>query len=380
MNTKKTKYTVIGAGNGGKAMAAYMALKGFSVTLYNRTPEHVEAIKKRGGITLEGQDIDAKGFGELAYVTSDIQEALRRSRVVMVVVPATAHADVARIAAPHLQDGQIVILNPGRTLGSLEFRKVLRDTGCKAKVVVAEAQTFVYASRSDGPAQARVFRVKDAVPLAALPASDTPKALKAVKPVYPQFIDGGHVLDVGVNNIGAIFHPTIMLCNVGWTEGTGGSFEFYLDGVTPTVARIMEAIDRERVKVGEALGAKVISAREWLNLAYNSRGENLYETIHNQPGYRGINAPPTMQHRYITEDVPMSLVPLAALGRRFGIPVRGMESLIRLAIIAHGTDYWARGRTPEKLGIEDLSVEQLQRYVREGDIDGEPASTTSGEK
>ena len=43
-----------------------------------------------------------------------------------------------------------------------------------------------------------------------------------------------------------------------------------------------------------------------------------------------------------------------------------MESFIRLASIAHGTDYWRRGRTLERLGIEHLSVSELQRYVREG--------------
>ena len=38
------KYTVIGAGNGGKAMAAHMALMGKEVTLYNRTYANIEVI------------------------------------------------------------------------------------------------------------------------------------------------------------------------------------------------------------------------------------------------------------------------------------------------------------------------------------------------
>ena len=41
-----TKYTVIGAGHGGKAMAAHLALMGFPVTLWNRSFEHIEVIKK----------------------------------------------------------------------------------------------------------------------------------------------------------------------------------------------------------------------------------------------------------------------------------------------------------------------------------------------
>jgi opine dehydrogenase len=256
-------------------------------------------------------------------------------------------------------------------LGAVEFRKVLRDHNCAAKVVVAEAQTFIFAARADGPAQARILRIKDAVPLAALPAKDTPYVLEALSSAYPQFIDGGNVLQTGLDNVGAIFHPTISLLNAGWIEATGGNFQFYVDAVTPTVGRIMEVIDRERVTVAAAVGVRANTAKEWLKLAYNAIGENLYETIHNQPGYRGITAPGTLQHRYLTEDVPMSLVPIASLGQRYGVSVRGIDSLIRMACIAHRTDYWRRGRTLDKLGIEHLSVSELLDYVTEGETEVE---------
>jgi opine dehydrogenase len=358
------RYTVIGAGNGGKAMAAHLAIMGFEVTLYNRTPENIAAIQARGGITLENQDpAGPSGFRRLACVTSDMQIAIENCDIVMVVTPAYAHYDIAREAAPYLQAGQIVVLNPGRTLGAIEFNRVLEEEGCANGVTVAEAQTFIYASRSDGPSQARIFRIKDAVPLAALPATETPMVLEKLASAYPQFINGGDVLQTGINNIGAIFHPTISIFNAGWIEATSGDFQFYLDGVTPTVARLMEVMDRERVTVASAIGVQAVTAREWLKIAYNADGENLYEAIHNQPGYRGINAPPTLSHRYLTEDIPMSLVPIASLGNHYGVSVRGMESIIRLACIAHQTDYWRRGRTIERLGIKHLSVSELTRYV-----------------
>jgi opine dehydrogenase len=292
-----------------------------------------------------------------------MQIAIENCDIVMVVTPAYAHYNIAREAAPYLQTGQIVVLNPGRTLGAIEFNRVLDEGGCANGVTVAETQTFIYASRSDGPTQARIFRIKDAVPLAALPATETPMVLEKLAPTYPQFINGGDVLQTGINNIGAIFHPTISIFNAGWIEATSGDFQFYLDGVTPTVARLMEVMDRERVTVASAVGVRAVTAREWLKIAYNADGENLHEAIHNQPGYRGINAPPTLSHRYLTEDIPMSLVPIASLGNHYGVSVRGMESIIRLACIAHQTDYWRRGRTLERLGIKHLSVSELTRYV-----------------
>jgi len=361
-----TRYTVIGAGHGGKAMAAHLALMGLQVTLYNRTYSHIEVIAARKGIDLESAEGGIHGFGRLALVTSDIQCALENAEVVMVVVPSSAHTDIARAVAPFARDGQIFILHPGRTCGAIEFDTVLRAHNCQVDITVAEAETFIYASRSDGPAQARIFRIKEAVPLAALPAKRTRCVLDVLENVYPQFIDGVNVLHTGLNNMGAIFHPALTILNAGRIESTHGDFQFYIDGVTPSVARLLEVLDRERVTVASALGIRARTAMEWLEMAYNVTGSNLDEAIHNQTGYFGIRAPSTLNHRYIFEDVPMSLVPIASLGQRYGVSVRGMDSIIRLACIIHRTDYWRRGRTLEKLGIQDLSVSEIMQYVNEG--------------
>ena len=364
--SKDRRYTVIGAGHGGKAMAAHVALMGFPVTLYNRTPENVAAIKTRGAIQLNSYEGGPHGLAELANVTSDMAEALQEAEVIMVVVPSSGHADIARKSAPHLHDGQILVLNPGRTGGALEFAKVLRDQGCAADVTIAEAETFLYASRSEGPAESRIFRIKDAVPLAALPATRTQMVLDAIGSAYPQFIDGVNILHTGLNNMGAVFHPALTLLNAGRIESTRGDFQFYIDGVTPAVGRVLEVLDRERVTVASALGIRARTGLEWLKMAYDTTGENLTEAIHNQPGYRGIMAPRTLRHRYLFEDVPMSLVPMVALGQRYGVSVRGMDSIIRLACFVHRTDYWRRGRSLDRLGIEQLSVGELTRYVNEG--------------
>jgi opine dehydrogenase len=365
MNSE-TRYTVIGAGHGGKAMAAHLALMGFPVTLYNRTPEHILAIQRRRGIEIESFDGGPRGFGQLHEVTSDLGAAVQWADIVMVVVPSTAHAEIARGAAPYLRDGQILVLHPGRTGGALEVVKVLRDAGCSADVTVAEAETLIYASRSDGPAQVRLFSIKEAVPLAALPATRTSQVLEALAPAYPQFIDGTSVLHTGLNNMGAIFHPALTLLNAGRIESTGGEFQFYIEGATPSVARVLEALDRERVTVAAALGIRARSGLEWLKMAYDADGSSLHEAIHNQPGYRGIKAPATLKHRYIFEDVPMSLVPIAALGQRYGVSVQAMDAIIRLACIVHQTDFWRRGRTLDRLGIQQLSVSELTDYVLDG--------------
>jgi len=364
--TYPQRYTVIGAGNGGKAMAAHLALMGKEVTLYNRTYSHIEVIAKRGGIELESYPGGPQGFGVIKKATSDISEALETAEVIMVVIPSSGHTDIAKKVSPYVHDGQIILLNPGRTFGAVEFDTALRQEGCKADVIIAETETFIYASRSDGPAQARIFRIKEAVPVAALPAKRTEEVLHAIEDVYPEFIDGIDVLHTGLNNMGAIFHPALTILNAGWIESTHGDFEFYIDGVTPSVSLVLEALDRERVTVASAVGIRARNAQEWLELAYNARGRDLLEAIHNQSGYYGIKAPSNLAHRYIFEDVPMSLVPIASLGNQYGISVRAIDSMIRLACIIHKTDYYRTGRTVDKLGIKDLSIAELNAYVKEG--------------
>ena len=361
-----TRYTVVGAGHGGKTMAAHLALMGFPVNLYNRTEAHIDVIKALGGIELTSSEGGPNGFGKLELITSDLKEAVRDADVIMVVLPSTAHGPIAKAMAPYLKDGQIVVLNPGRTCGAIEFRQTIHKAGCTANVIVAEAETLIYASRSEGPALARIFRIKESVPVAALPANCTNYVLEIVRDAYPQFFDGKSVLHTGLNNMGAIFHPALTLLNSGWIEATRGDYQFYIDGVTPSVARVLEALDRERVTVAAAIGIRARTALEWLQLAYDATGDTLYDAIHNQPGYDGIQGPPSLNHRYITEDVPMSLVPLASLGQKFGVSVRAMDSIIRLACVVHQTDYWRRGRTTKSLSIDDWSVPELTSFVMEG--------------
>ena len=361
-----TRITVIGAGHGGKAMAANLALMGREITLYNRSFDHVRIIEERGGIDLESYEGGPHGFAKIKKVTSDMKVALEGAEMIMVVLPSSAHADVARLCAPHLKDGQIIVLHPGRTCGCIEFDNVLRKNGCTSHYILSETETFIYASRTDGPAQARIFRIKEAVPLAALPAIHNKTVLTAIRSVFPQFIDGVDTLHTGLNNMGAIFHPAITILNAGRIESTHGDFEYYIDGVTPSIARVLEVLDRERVTVAAALGIRARNAMEWLSLAYNVSGNDLHEAIHNQSGYYGIKAPATMNHRYIFEDVPMSLVPISELGTRYGVSTNAIDSNVRLGCIIHRTDYRRSGRTIDKLGIQGLSVSELTAYVKEG--------------
>ncbi|MDI3534857.1 MAG: opine dehydrogenase [Thermosediminibacterales bacterium] len=359
------KFAVIGAGNGGCAMAAHLALKGFDVTLYNRSEKRLEPIRARGGILLEG--VHDSGFATIKQVTNDVEEAIRDADVIMVTVPATGHRDVARAIAPFLHEDQIVVLNPGRTGGALEFRNILRQSGLKKEITIAEAQTFIYACRVIKPAHVKIFSVKNEVAVAALPAYRTPKVVEILSKAYPEFKSASNVLETSFNNIGAIFHPTPTLLNTGRIETTKGDFDYYIEGISPTVADILEKLDNERLKVASALGVKAQSALEWLYETYGAEGKNLFEALQNNKAYKGIKAPDSVNTRYIFEDVPESLVPISLIGKMLNVDTPILDSIINLACAAHNINYWETGRTIERLGLEGLTREQIFALVMEGE-------------
>ncbi|PKN69614.1 MAG: hypothetical protein CVU54_09780 [Deltaproteobacteria bacterium HGW-Deltaproteobacteria-12] len=361
------RFCVIGAGPGGMAMAGHLALMGRKVNLYTRNADRLAPVQARGGIDVTGE---IQGLAKLDVVTTDPEKAVEHSEVLMIVVPATAHRNIAKIIAPYIKDGQIIVLNPGRTGGALEFAQVLQTVNPVVRPYLAEAQTLLYASRLTNPGQVHIYGIKNSVALAALPAYQTADILPIIRTALPQFVPGDNVLKTGLDNIGAVFHPAITLLNSARIENTNGNFQFYLEGVTPAVASILEAIDQERVAVAEALGIRANTAREWLYLAYNAAGKTLIEAMRANPGYRGINAPSTVHHRYISEDVPASLVPIASIGEMLGVRTPAMRSIIHLASVMHGIDYWAIGRTVDKLGIAGMSVKEIRFLVVGAEMKG----------
>jgi len=357
---KALRWCVIGAGNGGLTIAGILGMQGFHVTLYNRTDENLNGVRWHGGITVTGE---MQGFGPVHKATAVMEEALEGADVIMVVTPSTAHYPLAKLMAPHLVAGQIILLNPGRTGGALEFRHTLEKEHAEPLVMVAEAQTFLFASRAISRQTVRIHRIKNSVPVASLPAYWIPQLLAVLNQAFPAFVAGNSILSTSLENIGAVFHPALTLLNAGWIEATHGGFEFYLQGITPSTAAVLEKIDSERVAVASSLGVHSVSSREWLYLSYDSPGADLYSAIKNTAGYKGIMAPSTIMHRYISEDVPMSLVPISSIGRMLGVATPTIDMMIELGSAMHGTDYRAQGRTVERLGIAGMSVKEIRQMV-----------------
>jgi opine dehydrogenase len=362
---------VVGAGNGGLAIAAIMALGGASVRIHDSLSEIVDPIAAAGGVSLKAPR--AEGFARFSKISANLPEIVEGVDLAMVVTPASAHAQVAKSLAPCLSPGTTVVLNPGRTGGALEVANIFARLCPEKKIVVAEAQTLLFACRKTSPASVVIKGEKQAVPVAAFPATRTPRVVERLQRHFPVFSSADSILETGFSNIGAIFHPTPTLLNTGWIETTHGNFDYYHQGISRGLAEFLEKLDAERLSVAQAYAVSALSAREWLEEAYNVSEISLYEAIQKNTAYAGIKAPPDIHTRYLTEDVPTGLVPIACLGKIAGVPTPLMDSIIVDASGLLGIDFRETGRNERNLGLAGLSKDEILTLVREGKRPGGPA-------
>lgn len=362
---KQLSFAIIGGGHGGQGMAAYLGFLGHRINLYNRTLSHVERVKELGFIEMEGC-ISGKGYIDI--VTDSIEQAIKGIDVIMVTVPASAHKDIAELISPYMTEEQYVVLNPGRTGGALEFQNIIRRNNPINNVCIIEAQTFLFACRVVDQGKVRMMSKKNEVKVAALPAIRTKEFINSISSIIPEFVETNSVLDTSFNNIGALLHPIPTILNCGRIENTKGDFLYYIDGITPTVGKIIEEVDYERMQIAMVLGTEVISLKEWLGYTYGAYGDTICEALANVKGYWDLKAPSKMDTRYIFEDVPQSLVPISDMGRYLGIRTPTIDSMIHLASVMHNKDYYTLGRKVVDMGLDGMSLEEIKSYVLFGEI------------
>lgn len=360
---------VLGAGNGGCATAADLTRRGFEVRLYNRTAARIVAIREGRGLKLTG--VAGEGFVPLALITDDLEAAVHGAAEVVITVPISGLGFYAHRLPPLLAHDQVVMLNPGHMGGGLFFaHEARRATGVEV-TNLCETATLTYTARMTGPAAVGIFNVASNLLFAALPASRTEELHTRMARLFPSLTIAGSVLETGLQDLNAVEHPAQALCNAGWLEHTKGDYYFYYEGTTPSVARVIEAVDRERLALAAALEVPTLSFVESF-CAYGYTSEraaqtgSVYEAMQDSAPNRYIKGPPSLEHRYIHEDVGWGLVPWIHLAEVVGVPVPTMRALTVIASEMNGIDYLNEGLTLERMGLASFTPAELRTYVYEG--------------
>lgn len=362
------KVAVLGSGHGGCAMAADLTLAGHQVRLA-ALPDHASNIhmaRAIGGVYLEGKTSSgaAPGMARIHTITTDIAQAVDGAEIVLVVVPAFAQKGYMGELVTHAQKGQIVVFHPGK-FAALEFRRVMQEAGRAGEVVIGETTSLLYAAKINGPGHVRIKAVKSELYFAALPSVETAQALLVLYELFPQFTPARNVLQTSLDDIGMVLHPVTTLMNASRIEQMGPYRNAFYD-ITPSVSRVMERVDQERVRVARALDCEAPSLLETYEMIYGIRGPTPYETIRGVDAYKLQMSPDSLTHRYVSEELPYSLVPTASIARVAGIETPSIDSIVQLGAMANGIDYWATGRNLESMGIRVRDIPELLKYVTTG--------------
>lgn len=355
------KWAIIGGGNGGQSMAGHLGVLGKSVKIFDVMESTVKAINDKGGIEVSGA---VNGFGKVELASTDIGEVIKGTDVVVIVLPSLYHESIARKCSNYLEDGQVVVIHPSSTFAALEFKKILEEENCTKDVIVSETCTLLYACRLIEPGSTHIFGVKNMVTVSAIPANKNDILVERLNTAFPQFKAAKNVLQTSLENLNAMMHPGPTILNTSKIENEE-DFLYYLDGITPSIGRFVQAMDKERIALGKAIGLDLPGIEDLYTEMYDAKGETFSEMIKSVKAYDGVKGQKTLRTRYLLEDIPNSLQPMSSLGKMLGIDTKNMDCIINLAKVMLEGEF-IEGRTVESVGIEGLNAKDLLEYVETG--------------
>lgn len=347
------KTAVLGAGNAGTALAAALTLRGCETALIKTSHSvHEDAfasLAADGGRVILSEN-GAQTTARIACVTRDLS-CVRGKELVIFCVRSDFHEDLIRRVVPFLEDGQTLLFIPG----CLASAYVLKH--CRKDVTVAEAQSAFLDCRLVAPGKIAVgFRnVRD--PVGVFPADRRTEAAAVLDRMGFPLTYCGSVLEAALHNPNMIVHPVGALLSLPRIESGDENFCMYHEAFTPSVWRVLEALDAEKLALLDALGLPRVPYPDACQYRNTLDG-----TADGKAVFFGYAAMPTRargpfsaEDRYLTEDVPQGLALMESLGGILGVPTPVCSSLITLASAALGRDLRKNARTVERLGAEGVA-------------------------
>lgn len=354
---------LLGAGNVGQAIGGHMSLLGHDVRIYSRWQKDLDPIVANDGVDLVGE---VEGHAQPKALTTSMEEAVLGADVVLVGAPAFAHAYLSTELSRVVEPDQVVLFQPGVLGSAVELLRMLADAG-RPRCLVAESSSSLYTCRLRGPATVYIGAIKNTVRVAAVPASQTGNVLGKLEEFFKAgFIAGTDALSVGMFNSNPVYHVPPSILNFKTVENAECNPLHEL--VTERIGNIIDAVDRERVGLAEALGVHSETFWEFLTAAYCVTSGTYAERILQGYGRQAFPEPDSVKHRYFTEDIPFGMVTWSSFAREVGTSLPLTDAFIALGCTLCEQDFVAEGRTAASLGLEGAGYEGIRRAFIDGEF------------
>lgn len=393
---------VLGGGAVGKTCAADCKLAGKEVRLYSKSFESIENLDKTG-ILFDGVQRNLYGFERsgrvhLDLVSNDMASVVKGAGLIVIGIPAHAHEHYLKTLVPLLEDGQVVHIFTDN-FATLLLKKYMRELGCKKRVIIGGWSSAPYGTRIEklsGFMLPHVSAKYRAITLrgASLPMSDIELFMESTKflPCMDAItngdgvVEGDTVLDIGFSNINPVIHVPASVLGVSsmenWSLVYGNepeSYSMYSHGLCPSICKVQYKFYEEEKAIAKAIGIRIpeykyemffsrrsVLTQEYMGLDKDGKDRVVFPL--DKPCNEGNTGPNSIEHRYITEDIPVGCKIYHDLGMKFGVPTPIIDSLIVLGGAFHEKSYFVDSKyNLSYLGIEHLNREQLLKYLYEGE-------------
>lgn len=379
--------SICGCGNGAHACAALLAKKGHRVTIFSPIKEEIQTFQQNyqsnSGLDalVEGKEI--RGI-RLSAITDDAEMAFSNASIIFVVVPAFAHRSMLRQAATHMKNDALIVVMPCRGLLELDLKRYVPNANVMA------FQTLPWACRIEKPGEKiNIKGVKNKIQAACWPRNLSGLYYYLLEELLDMKVECvNSLLTMTFANIGQIFHPGIMysvLKDDPYRIFPEAQIPLFYQGATEEGADILQRLADEMLQIAEEMHRydpniqidKILSPKQWMLESYGDHIQDkstLQSMLNTNSAYQGIKVPvievsPEMfradlKARYITEDVPYSLMVTRTLGNMADIETPAMDMVISELGKWSGCDYLSefnaahdlelKSRLPVFYGLETL--------------------------
>jgi len=331
-------------------MAAVMSMRGHEVSIIKLTTaihnENFEALQKKP-IRLSG--IEGEGEFPLDRVTREPSEAIPDAELVLIYYVSNYHEFVAKRISPYLHDKQGVVLNPGYG-GSLILEREMRAVGKSKMPIFSEFETLPYSCRIVEPAQVNISSKNVRHPFATYPSSRAAEFVDRFQPVLGELVPRKNIFEVSLHNPNLLIHTTGIIMNAAQVEHPDKRFAMYRDAFSKSIWKLIGQLDTEKMDVLEKIGCPRTPYTDEFRLrTFKDTSVDFKEGFKHYAN-EAPGGPFSVDHRYVTEDVPMGLGLLHSLGKATGVATPICDSLIHIAdaMLPHRS-IWDELRTVEKL-------------------------------
>jgi opine dehydrogenase len=199
----------------------------------------------------------------------------------------------------------------------------------------------------------------------------TEEAAQIAAQIWPWAEPATNAWETILLNYNAIDHVATVATNLGSLQNRSDTTLLWGEGASPGVVNVIEAVDADYLTLRRALGLPTeLRYEDYLVCqgVAKEKGETLHDTIHASDLAKAQFqcGPGALDHRYIAEDVPYSLVLASSLATELGVAVPVIDGLIEIVSAAAGKDYRAEGRTLADWGLDGAGRNGLLQAVDDG--------------